>query len=442
MRVMLTSYSIGKYPSIFNRFPPLDIRASAKGLSPDYSLLVLCDNCILDNVSFELLMSRPGPLFKSTARMAKLLHDEGYLELADYSSIVNDHSELLDQMTRHDLESAVPWFKALKSSAVAWQHFARRASWPSNVDWEFKPTRNPEPLLKNYSQTETWEVASRRKSPKSKSWSIKGSKIAFTHTMLLREAYERGEVILAPHSLRHETLDASLLNVLTSYLNYVNANLILSRKLEAGIYDWTDFLPFYQRKFLSVGYHDTPVFKIAETSHQLFDIAFPEFSIGDPDHLLRLLKHRRVAELRTLITEASEGRVTFDNEFAKSVYREVFEIDEERIRRQRLIGYLTLPIGFIPLIGNFAQPAVQELLGTLTEKQLIKPYRWFYMVRDTVPKERFKASLKTNPDALRGSFRRGLDSPYVQSLPIKNSNRSIDLGGQKRIRSRQKRPKP
>jgi hypothetical protein len=41
-----------------------------------------------------------------------------------------------------------------------------------------------------------------------------------------------------------------------------------------------------------------------------------------------------------------------------------------------------MPIGFIPLIGNFAQALVQEAAGTILERQLRKPYRWLYMLSD------------------------------------------------------------
>jgi hypothetical protein len=391
VRVMLTSFSVGKYPSVFNRLPPLDIRMPAEDPRPEYSLLVLCDKFVLDKVSFDLLMDRPGTLFKSTARMTKLLYDEGYLELADYSSIIHDNNQLLHRMTQNDLESAVQWFDALKNSAIAWQEFTDRAKWPYAVDWEFNRTLKPESLLRDSFWPKTQVHNSARVKPR-----LLDQLAPFDHVELyghssaqnsdFSPAKERS-FIVRPRVRREET-DAALHHVLISYLDYVNTNLILSRKLDAGLYDWVDFLPFYQRKFLSVGHENTPVFGVAETSHQLFDIAFPEFSIQSPEHLIRLLKHRRVGELRTLIREASEGRVAFDKDFARSVYREVFEINEERMWRRRLIGYATLPISFIPLMGNFAQPAVQEVAGMLAEGQLTKPYRWFYMIRDIARKER------------------------------------------------------
>jgi hypothetical protein len=146
-------------------------------------------------------------------------------------------------------------------------------------------------------------------------------------------------------------------------------------------------LPFYRQKFLAIGREDLPGAAAAEASHQLFDLAFPEFSIRSPHHLLALLKHKRVGELRMLINEASAGSVVFDEDFARSVFREVFGIERKLGRQRRLLGYLTLPIGYVPLVGNFAQMLLQEVAGTLLERRLTKPYRWFYMLSDLASKE-------------------------------------------------------
>jgi hypothetical protein len=181
--------------------------------------------------------------------------------------------------------------------------------------------------------------------------------------------------------------DALLQETLESYLRYVNSNLILSNEIEAGLHDWEDFSPFYQQKFLAVGRDEPAAEKLAQASSRLFEIAFPEFAIRSPDQLMKLLTDKRVTELRALIDEASKGNISFDEEFARSVFREVLRIERKVGKERRVLGYLTFPVGFIPLVGNFAQLLLQEAVGTVLERRLTKPYRWFYMLSDLTRRE-------------------------------------------------------
>ncbi len=366
MKIMLTSFGIAqdylgpmsKYelPSVFDGMPPLDMRSVSSGFGPEYSLLVLCDKLVINESSFEQLMEQPAPLYKSVSEVMKLLRDEGFLEMADYSAVLRSNGHLLSRMTENDLKSVSQWVDSLASSVQTWQNFAL-AAWPT---LGFKQPPEIHPL-----------------------------------TASLLEVQPHGELRHAlmrsyspPRRLAdYEHMAPLVRDILQSYLTYVNANLIISNELQVGLHDWEDFLPFYRQKFLAIGRDDLPEAAAAEASQQLFDIALPEFSVRSPRHLLALLKHKRVGELRTLINEASTGRVIFDEDFARSVFREVFGIERKLGKQRRLLGYLTLPIGYIPLVGNFAQMLLQEAAGTLLERRLTKPYRWFYMLSDLASKE-------------------------------------------------------
>lgn len=97
---------------------------------------------------------------------------------------------------------------------------------------------------------------------------------------------------------------------------------------------------------------------------------------------MKALNDRRVEDLRSLVAEAALGNVEFDNEFAKAVLLEVFR-DSERARRWRnVVGYVTMPIGFIPWIGTPAQKIVEEGIRAPMEKHLKQKHRWFYMLSE------------------------------------------------------------
>jgi hypothetical protein len=141
-------------------------------------------------------------------------------------------------------------------------------------------------------------------------------------------------------------------------------------------------LPFYRQKFLTLGHENLPGEKAAEASRQLFEISFPELAVTSPRHLISILRHKRVNELRTLVQEAADGRTVFDEDFARSVFREVIGTERTMARRRRIMSYVTAPLGFIPVVGNVAQIAVQEIADTVLQNRLTKKYRWFYMLSD------------------------------------------------------------
>jgi hypothetical protein len=139
MKIMLTSYGIGddylgpmawyELSSAFDRMPPLGMRSFSNGFGPEYALLALCDKLIINESSFERLMEQPGHLYKSASEVMKLLHDEGFLELADYSTVLRGNSRLLSRMTENDLRSVSQWIDPLARSVQTWQNFVS-AAWP------------------------------------------------------------------------------------------------------------------------------------------------------------------------------------------------------------------------------------------------------------------------------------------------------------------------
>lgn len=361
MRIMLTSYRIGLgqanpismsgISETFYLLPPLNIRSSINEFMPEYSLLILCDRLVLDRSSYERLTNEAEPSLKTAGQTMKLLWNEGFLELVDYAALLRDNTNLLTKMTQNDLRSVDQWIEALKSSLETWFAFVKAA----------EPKIGLERAAHYYLHGHTDSAES------------------VVRLLIMLDNPGRWRL----NDFRRDEVHTGL----ESYLTYVNANIILSNVLGVGLHDWDDFLPFYHQKFLSVGREDLSTSAAVRASDQLFNLAFPELAIRSPEHLVKLLKHRRVDELRALIDEASQGRVIFDQDFARSVFREVFGVERRLGKQRQLVGYLTLPISFIPLVGNFAQPLLQEAIGTLLENRLKKQYRWFYMLSDLAEKE-------------------------------------------------------
>jgi hypothetical protein len=327
--------------AIFTGLPPMDMRSRKRGLTLEYSLLLLCDQLLIDASSLDRLQRHPDPALRQVARTIDLLTSEGLLDVVDYEAILDDNHLLLEKMTDNDLRSPDQWLDTLAKSGRIWSEFAGIVG--PTIGLDLGATRA--------------------------ATTVDQAALPF-FTKQLKQL------------IRADEGGRGIRDTLRYYLTYVNANLMLSNEMQAGLHDWADFTPFYRQKFLAVGHDSPPGSAEAEASRRLFSIAFPEFAIESPEQLVKLLKDRRIGELRNLISEASTGAVVFDEAFARSILHEVFGIERKLAKERRLVGYLTLPVSFIPFVGTFAQLLVQEAADALLERRLTKPYRWFYLLSD------------------------------------------------------------
>ncbi len=97
------------------------------------------------------------------------------------------------------------------------------------------------------------------------------------------------------------------------------------------------------------------------------------------------LRDKRVEDLRQLVSDAVAGKVTFDIQFARNVFKEVLQTERKITWYRNITSYLTLPIdfvGFVPGVGGVIQKGVEELIGSAIENNLKRNYQWFYMLSD------------------------------------------------------------
>jgi hypothetical protein len=156
----------------------------------------------------------------------------------------------------------------------------------------------------------------------------------------------------------------------------------LASEFEIPFHDWLDFTPFYTTKFLSVGKREDETQRGRKEVERLFTVAFPDLAIRDTRALLKVLNDKRIQDLRQLISDAVVGKVQFDDHFAKSVLAEVLRSERKITRFRNILGYLTLPIGFIPAFGTPAQKLIEEAVGAPVAKKMKQKHRWFYMLSE------------------------------------------------------------
>lgn len=381
---MLTSFGITephqkaienqKAPSLFYRMPPVSMRGLTNTFMPDYATLLLYEKLLMDETSFYILKENSDPLYSDMADTIVLLHSEGFVELVDFSSILQQNDFLFQKMIENDLKFIDQWVEPLKDSLVIWLEFTEKARDLAlkSQKWEtlYPPTRG----AAYFEPNENAQAANL-----SRIMHIVNNTAGLTYS-LAREALDSSRKRRKP-----EYRDA-FREALQSYLSYVNANLLISNELNVGFHDWADIQPFYQQKFLYVGQEDRKTLKQEETSRKLFEISFPEFTIDDPVTFLKVVQDRRIEDLRQLVTESVDGNVTFDNDFAKNVLKEVLYTERRISRYRNIVSYLTIPIGFIPWVGTAVQKVIEDGIGFAIKHKLQKKHQWFYLFSEVVEK--------------------------------------------------------
>jgi hypothetical protein len=376
MEILLTSFGLSHRPledrgksSIFYRMPPVSMsELSSHGFVPDVAILLLCDKIVLDQRSFDYLQSQPHRAYVETAQMLKALYDEGFVTLEDFDSIVNEHTQLLDEMLKRDLRRLDDWVRPLQTSLRKWQDFAEeiyRSFDEKRHLFEEEHTELSEEEMEELVQSAGYIHR------------LNGyAGLAWIEHRMLKEALASSSKRREPQYRKH------LKTQLAEYLAYVNANLVIANVLNVGFHDWYDMLPFYQEKLITIGKESTNEQRKVAKVKELFEVSFPEFRVWNTKGVIKALKDSRISDLRKLVNEAVEGKVEFDKEFARRVLLEVLGVEQRINRIRNVVSYLTIPLSFLPWVGTPLEKGADEIAGKLVERKLRKNYRWFYLISE------------------------------------------------------------
>ena len=304
MEILLTSFGASHLPPYrlenadsFYRMPPLTMSTTYNDLVFDYSMLLLFDRVILDTESWTRMSSgNKYRGYEGMKEVVKSLHDEGFVRIVDFDSIIQSKQDLLAKMLEQDLKRLDAWVAPLQESSKAWERFvvSIRDAYPGE-------TAGPE--IEHHMSAYFHHYAHH-------------ASIVLSNRVLLTAA------LSSSTKRRRRHYRDALRSVLPEYLSYVNANLVLSLELSAPFHDWSDMAPFYREKLLTVGKEELPEGSRINAIKQLFEVSFPEFAFLDSKSILRILKDKRLVQLRDLVDRAVKGEVTFDREFANRTLQE------------------------------------------------------------------------------------------------------------------------
>jgi len=368
MDALLTSFGLGMEQdsrpaprNIFYRMPPTAFEWRGRYLVPEYALLLLCDRIIIDTESFHRLSISSSQPYDQVADVLLALHQEGFIKLEDYGERAKAAQVTIQRRVDAALKQR-DWSEVLGASVDLWQRFVTGSA------TAFDRTRR---LyfhgLHQFSPEQSF----------------------FFHEVANHLVKERIRVDAAQKAFDSQH---DISSVLTTYLTYVETNIELSRQLRAPIHDWADYGPFYRERLANSEIQHDFDSHVTEVG-RLFSLTFPELAPMNASAVIEILNDARLKTLRNLVSEAVQGNVTLDRDFAVRTLLEVLNIERRAARFRTVSSYALLPVGYIPVVGTPIAKAAEEALGISIERRTRKPYEWFYLLSDVaeMPSQRPRA---------------------------------------------------
>ncbi len=267
-------------------------------LLPDYNLLLLADELVMDEQTYEGLIRGQIHAGPTVSLMAKLLREEGFIQLEKITAFEQKQRTQLKARIQAELEQAAAWIPAMRESVHIWQNFYE----------EIQLTLRPRivELRKTLAAGKTVPMDYARQAS------------AFLHDLGGRfqmVKYYADEALPPEGKTAEGEQWEALQGFLGEQLNYALANLQFGTQFKAGVHDWCDFQPFYQQA--------TQDGEKTSSTRELFSVPLPEFIFWHPDKVIRALKSKRVQRLREAVRESVFAGAMFDQPAAVKILKAV-----------------------------------------------------------------------------------------------------------------------
>ena len=87
-----------------------------------------------------------------------------------------------------------------------------------------------------------------------------------------------------------------------------------------------------------------------------------------------------MSHLRKLVSSAVAGEIKFDEKFANDTIRSVLDAQTRLSLQRNVVGWLSLPLDFIPYVDAAVQKGFEEGVGGYLRKKTERAFPWFYLV--------------------------------------------------------------
>lgn len=355
--------------AITGMLPPMHIEDG--GLRINYSLFLFAEGAIYDQYAFDALKAcaRRGRCSKIYAIVTSLerLIGEGLISLQDFQATRQELLARIETDVNKNIGNLHDWLPCLQSQVVSFQ----------SVLPVFQGDFGT--VMTEWDQ-HTYGVSS-----------CAVSEGAFDRERMVDQAHR----ILNPGRNLKNVSRTELEAVIRPCLESVVTNILLADHFDSFPYAWQTMAKYYQGMYrVSVAPFETATKGVAE-SENVFRLAFPEFAPRSEDDWIKLLKDRRVADLRSIVGQAVRNGTPLDADFGRSALLDLAdERDHFQNRLTRFIGVAaeatSITAGMFAghlfglgghVAGGYAGYVAGEVIRDRISRRMPSKYPWLYFTQ-------------------------------------------------------------
>lgn len=327
--------------------PPLGQFDTRNGFIPDYPLLLMFDEFLIDGEAVERISAEP-PWLGEWPRLVQMLADEGALATTDVAAEAARVGAKRGGMLRRDMRRPEAWLSSMAyhDSLIAQldRAFGRDGEERKSFRWNFDPHALP---------------------------GFKGDDGHY-HALSgcpLDPDISEGHV--------DEELREQALSELAAELREVNATLAVAARLGVVPMPWAPYAKYIAAKatHLPAGRDDLTAARL------FFEIAFPRYRPGSIRDFARLRADKRIRALRDVIRQAYATGDVVDPKYPQRILEEVLGLERGASKWRKVTGWIAALADFVPVPGAGAVAKLaEELTGAVIDRRAEKPLQWFYLI--------------------------------------------------------------
>lgn len=337
------------------RMPPLGQYDPQTGFLPDYPLLVMFDEFVISEESYDRLQFRSDEGWLGDwPEVLELLDAEGALHRADLKTPLKEQAHQRGWMLRRDMEDPSRWADGLayyrSLMAEADEAFGDKPGEGSPIEWDFDPHRIP-----------PQRGSDGKGHILSSILGIAGSEeLSDAHAELLKTA--RGRV--------------------RNHLREVNAGLAASETLDVAPMFWAPYREYLEQKGKKAEEAVQQNQKI-DSGRLFFEVAFPRYRPDSVNKLKSLRRDSRLQSLRDEINRAAKSGDLMDPEYPQRTLEEALRIERKAERVRTITAWLSAAIGLVPVPGaGSTASALGEAVTKHVKSRMTSGLDWLYMISD------------------------------------------------------------
>lgn len=324
------------------------------GMQLDISPLLVVDRAILDTNTYNYLETAGRSFLAPMREAVRVLIDEGFVELEEFSDVAIEHADILAKQTDLAVADPLLWLGQMRDFVSWWHRTQSEMQAGLGDDYD----ENIPIIMGIYCHL-----------------------IRKHGTVDQQEAARLTRLLQSPKKRWLNVEKDELRSIIRPYLSYIHLNLAISNVTGHPVMDWDGLGGFYKAKYDATLRSLSPT---EERSHatvakaqELFSVLLPQLRPKTVTQIVTLLKDRRIKDIRKFIAEAVDQGKPFTRERGEQILIAASQAQLRVEKVRRFTSWVCGASSFVPFLNYVTAPA-SELTNVIVSHRAQRKYKWLY----------------------------------------------------------------